>query len=93
MSSEFITKHGLFLSQLIFSLIGVGFSIGMLVDNKDPSIYLPILTSIVGVWTPSPMSRTNQQVALMQSNNNIPNINENQPRNMELAEVTVVRDS
>lgn len=61
----FIEKHGLFMSQFFFSALGVGFSIGMLLRGNDPSIYLPILTTVIGVWTPNPlsMSRTMQQAS------------------------------
>ena len=52
----FLSQNGLFLSQVFFSLVGVGFSIGMLVKGEDASIYLPILTTIIGVWTPNPLS-------------------------------------
>jgi hypothetical protein len=52
-----IKEHGLFLSQFFFSAVGVGFSISMLVRGKDPSIYLPILTTIIGVWTPNPLAQ------------------------------------
>lgn len=53
---EFITQNGLFLSQVFFSLVGVGFSMAMLVRGEDASIYLPIMTTIIGVWTPNPLS-------------------------------------
>lgn len=96
MATDFIAKHGLFLSQLFFSTVGMAFSIAMLVNDKDASVYLPILTTIVGVWIPSPMSRQNNQLAVMQSS--LPSEGENGlPRTAninlhELAEVTVVRD-
>jgi hypothetical protein len=52
----FLNQNGLFLSQVFFSLVGTGFSIGMLIKGEDASIYLPILTTIIGVWTPNPLS-------------------------------------
>ncbi len=52
----FLAKNGLFIAQCFFSSVGVGFSIAMLIRDKDPSIYLPILTSILGVWTPNPLT-------------------------------------
>ncbi len=55
--NSYITEHGLFLSQFFFSVIGVGFSITMLVLGNDPSIYLPIFSTIIGVWVPSPISK------------------------------------
>lgn len=53
---DFMVHNGLFLSQVFFSLVGVGFSIGMLIRGEDASIYLPIMTTIIGVWTPNPLS-------------------------------------
>lgn len=44
----------LFMCQVVFSLIFVIFSIIMLATGHDTSVYLPILTSIAGYWTPSP---------------------------------------
>jgi hypothetical protein len=46
-----------FLTQVIFSTIGMGFSVSMLVIGRDPSIYLPIFTSILFAWLPSPMQQ------------------------------------
>lgn len=43
-----------FIAQTFFSLLGAVFSIGMLSSGKDPSIYLPILSGIIGYWVPSP---------------------------------------
>lgn len=50
------SQSSLFAVQTMFSLIGVGFSVGMLVAGNDASIYLPILTGIIGYWVPSPGS-------------------------------------
>ena len=49
----------LFLVQILFSLIMVAFCISQVISNDDAatrSVYLPILTSIIGVWLPSPAS-------------------------------------
>lgn len=53
-SNFFKNKH--FLTQTLFSAMGITFSAGMLMIGKDPSIYLPIFTSILFAWLPSPMS-------------------------------------
>ncbi len=50
------TSDGVFLTQVLFSFIGICFSAGMLIKGSDPSIYLPILTSVLFAWTPSPRS-------------------------------------
>jgi hypothetical protein len=55
--NNYISDHGLFLTQFFFSLIGITFSMSMLILGKDPSIYLPIFSTIIGVWVPSPMSK------------------------------------
>jgi hypothetical protein len=69
----FVSKHGLFLSQFFFSAVGVGFSIAMLIKGNDPSIYLPILSTIIGVWTPNPLSQ--QKVLAPAVSGNVPSGN------------------
>jgi hypothetical protein len=44
----------LYLSQLSFSLITVGFCIVKLSTNGETSIYLPLLTSTCALWLPNP---------------------------------------
>ena len=56
MSSSYIGDHGLFLSQFFISSASLGFLMYMLIKGENPSIYLPILTTVVGVWFPSPVS-------------------------------------
>lgn len=49
-----------FVSQIAFSVVTVGFCMGMIIRNPEPattSIYLPIMTSIVGVWLPQPTNK------------------------------------
>ncbi len=45
-----------FFTQATFSAIGVIFSATMLATGHEPSVYLPIMTSILFAWLPSPMS-------------------------------------
>jgi hypothetical protein len=59
-ASPYISSHGLFIGQFFFSLIGATFSIAMLVRGEDASIYLPVLSGIIGVWVPSPLSAAKQ---------------------------------
>lgn len=40
--------------QCGFSFTVLLFCIAMLAANKDPTYYLPILTSIIGYWLPAP---------------------------------------
>ena len=44
-----------FFTQAGFSALGMIFAAGMLITGKEPSVYLPILTSILFAWLPSPM--------------------------------------
>lgn len=76
---NYITQHGLFISQFFFSLLGVGFSIGMLAKGEDPSVYLPVLSGIIGVWIPSPISQQKFTASL-------PN---NAPTDRHVAEVII----
>jgi len=48
--------------QAGFSFTGLAFSATMLFVGKDPSVYLPLFTSILFAWLPSPISSMyNQQ--------------------------------
>ena len=50
----------IFFAQLIFSLIIVGFCVGMLITNQDCptfSRWSPLLVLILGVWLPQPSLR------------------------------------
>ena len=50
----------IFFSQLIFSLIIVGFCVGMLVKNQDCATFSrwsPLLVLVLGVWLPQPSLR------------------------------------
>lgn len=44
----------LFSMQLLVSVTGMGLSVVMLAMGRDPAVYLPVLTSIVGYWLPAP---------------------------------------
>jgi hypothetical protein len=49
--------------QVMFSLLGFVFCVTMLIKGKEEGVYLPVLTGIIGVWTPSPLSQGNRQRA------------------------------
>jgi hypothetical protein len=49
--------------QVMFSLFGFIFCVAMLGIGKDEGVYLPVLTGIIGVWTPSPLSQGNKNKA------------------------------
>ncbi len=40
--------------QLGISVLGLVLSTAMLAAGRDPAIYLPVLTSIIGYWLPAP---------------------------------------
>jgi hypothetical protein len=49
--TEFEVKVGISVSVLLFSM-------GMLATKRgDPGMYLPVITSIIGYWTPSPTKK------------------------------------
>lgn len=43
-----------FAVQLAVSAVGMALSVGMLFLGRDPAVYLPVVTSIVGYWLPAP---------------------------------------
>jgi uncharacterized membrane protein len=52
-------ENRIFFTQVFFSVLTVSFCIGMIAHNpstQTSSIYLPIITSVVGVWLPQPKS-------------------------------------
>ena len=57
---EQTVKARSFYTQMAFSATGLGFSAAMLLAGKDPSIYLPIFTSILFAWLPSPMATSSK---------------------------------
>jgi hypothetical protein len=44
----------LFKMQVGVSLTGLALGVGMLACGKDPAVYLPVVTSILGLWLPTP---------------------------------------
>lgn len=51
---EFVYNNILFFVQVCFSFFGLMFTMSMLLKGEDPSIYLPIFSSIITLWIPSP---------------------------------------
>ncbi len=55
------SNNSIFYFQFVISLIALGFSITMLVVQKENNnIYLPFLTSLVFAWIPSPINTQTQ---------------------------------
>lgn len=44
----------IFAMQILVSVVGMVTSVGMLWLGRDPAVYLPITTSIIGYWLPAP---------------------------------------
>lgn len=44
-----------FAAQVLFSFTAMIFCMAMIVDNRDTSVFLPILTSVISVWMPAPV--------------------------------------
>lgn len=57
--------------QAGFSFTVLVFCMGMLAGGKNPTYYLPIVTSIIGYWLPSPTYRGSSPV--------LPRIRKNAP--------------
>ena len=47
----------LFYVQATFSATALAFTMCMLIRGEDPGTYLPLFTSIVSYWLPSPISK------------------------------------
>lgn len=56
-------SSALFGMQLLVSGVGMVLSAGMLLMGRDPAIYLPIVTSIIGYWLPAPRAPPPPSVA------------------------------
>jgi hypothetical protein len=56
--------------QCGFSFLVMTFCVGMLASNKAPELYLPVVTSLIGYWLPSPKYRSGS----IGSVTNLPNL-------------------
>ena len=59
--NKFLYNNALFIMQSLVSMFGLGFSAGMLIVGRDAATYLPILTSILFYWVPSPLNHKVEQ--------------------------------
>lgn len=50
------SHHYILGTQVAISCSSLAFAMFMLYMGKDPGVYLPIITGIVGCWLPSPQS-------------------------------------
>lgn len=51
-------------TQILISFTTVAFSMYMLYIGKDAGVYLPIITTVLSTWTPSPAQHFKSQTAL-----------------------------
>ena len=51
-----MTQQYVLATQVAISCSSLAFAMVMLYRGKDPGVYLPIVTGIVGCWLPSPQS-------------------------------------
>jgi hypothetical protein len=59
--NKFLYNNALFITQALVSFFGLGFSAAMLIQGRDTATYLPIMTSILFYWTPSPLNHKIEQ--------------------------------
>jgi hypothetical protein len=77
--AKFSHEVSLFCVQSTISITVMVFCIYQLIDRRDPGVYLPVLTGILGYWLPSPSSRkpTTNQINTETANLLQPDINKN----------------
>lgn len=52
-----VSGDTIFRVQAGFSLMSMVFCMSMIAVGKNPTYYLPVLTSIIGYWLPSPQNQ------------------------------------
>ena len=52
-----------FAVQCAASCVGLALSAAMLIAGRDPAVYLPVMTSIIGYWLPAPRKPARQDPA------------------------------
>lgn len=70
----------IFIIQSIISLSSVGVISYLLIDGRQPSVFLPVLTGIIGYWLPSPTTNIHK------------NINGDQPSNLIQSPQTTITE-
>lgn len=55
-AQKFFYNNSLFIAQATFSLFATVFSAYMLIIGKPAEVYLPVITSCVSLWLPSPIN-------------------------------------
>lgn len=58
-----MSNNNLFYSQLAISILGLSITSSLLfIDRENQNIFLPIFTSIIFAWIPSPITVPNNKV-------------------------------
>lgn len=58
---KFLYNNAIMLIQACISVFGLAFSATMLLTGNDAGIYLPVMTSIIFFWCPSPIGHKIEQ--------------------------------
>lgn len=58
------TNNIILTSQILISFTTLAFSMYMLYIGKDAGVYLPIITTVLSTWTPSPAQHFKSQSTL-----------------------------
>lgn len=53
---KFNAPLAVFSLQSIMSILGLGFAVTMIAKTDQDEVYVPVMTSIVGFWLPSPLA-------------------------------------
>ena len=51
-----VLKLSAFFVSVMFSLILVGLAVTMVVKNDNAAVWVPVITGVVNLWIPSPVS-------------------------------------
>lgn len=87
--AKFSHEASLFCVQSTISITVLVFCIYQLIDRRDPGVYLPVLTGILGYWLPSPNSRkpTTNQIKTETANLLQPDTNKNVSSNVDMVDM------
>lgn len=59
---KFNAPLAVFSLQSIMSILGLAFAVTMIVKTEKDEVYVPVLTSIVGFWLPSPLASVTSKI-------------------------------
>ena len=56
MDTHNLIKVSAFFVSVAFSLILIGLGVTMVIRNSDTAVWVPVLTAVINLWIPSPIS-------------------------------------